>query len=939
MVGMFSQGLPFDLDIACPINIPWQAAAEPEISASGSLTDEAEEQDEGYDYLSRRYWETLYLPESLAPVEGLCAHLLRIRRDLPLETSDNLGSVDGRQSKLELSDIKLFKDQSLRDTVEGDYNGAKTLEDQEQAEQYIGNARLPLDKSITKKKRKRDPANRSIEEIRSPLHRLLLTIPQLERKHRQGVAVVLSRAMSRYCGLPYPSTSDVSLQRNADDSAAALPSADNKASHYFSRLEMSILENAIKIRNTSGKAEDDMVALHRNIDAEVEQWYQESRSAKSHRELQAGSADGIVLESPRHSGQAARGAGAQVSAQFLDVRAKKEELLTSVMSARIKSLKGQLERREVLLQVILLLVINHLYGTATPLDQETGDASEEEDDVQLEDPESEYRQRKLKKKEKKSRTTLASIIHETSADVPRVARWKRRRSISMAVEDEDRPPPNPAVMLDLFADRVTLWQAIGVGIHGDDGLKSNHGASKTGDSLDCEVASDTDDQYGSSRPSLAGSGTRRAALPSARSMEEWDWIQKFCVCIIERYFLVINRKFCESFHLKVFGEALASTEPDGEQDQLIDNYDVASVHTVNTDTSAGGRERSFSPAASVTSVTSRANSLLESSHSLEPSSGLNGDQHGQFSVEPPFNRKPGVNSTNTRDSLPRAKSNANSSQLFKNRQVGFTRTNSSYLSATANGSVSIVMGKRKTMVVPIPVNKLPRAERKVSGGNAMFSPSKRVVHTTTARKPAAMGNRRSVSGGEDSRYQTESQASGSATLALATPSKPRANQIMARGATGHTYVRVTSRQRPGANVQAHDVSNDRNFGSSISDHSAGFVAEIPALTSSRRRTMDQQVLGRTTSLSITSRVSSDHVLLGHRLTSERYMSVKAPFGMENTETDDLADFMVDTDDEDEPSLGNGMVSNRGLNKTLLRSRGMHADQDVHEVPETPLKAR
>lgn len=407
-------------------------------------------------------------------------------------------------------------------------------------------------------------------------------------------------------------------------------------------------------------------------------------------------------------------------------------------------------------------------------------------------------------------------------------------------------------------------------------------------------------------------------------------------------FLDINRKFCESFHLKVFGEALTPSELDGDQDQVMDNYDVGSVHTVNTDASAGAGERSFSRAGSVTSVTSRSTIRLESTHSLEPSLGVNGDKHGYPSVENAFGRKPSTNNTNSRDPLPRAKSNANSSQLFKNRQVGFTRTNSSYLSATPNGSVSIVMGKRKTMVVPIPANKLPRAERKVSGGNDVLLLIKRVicllsqtfVDPTIPKKPAAMGNRRSVTGGEDSRYQSESQPSGPATLAFATPSKPRANQFVARSSAAHMYVRDAARQEPTANGQARGVMIPRNFGSSISDHSAGFVAETPALPNGRRRTMDQQALGRNTSFSVTSKAFSDN-----QRATESYMSAKTPFAMESMDADDLADFMVDTDDEDEPSLDNGMVGSRGLNDTLLQSRNTQVDQDVQEVPETPLKAR
>jgi hypothetical protein len=81
-------------------------------------------------------------------------------------------------------------------------------------------------------------------------------------------------------------------------------------------------------------------------------------------------------------------------------------------------------------------------------------------------------------------------------------------------------------------------------------------------------------------------------------------------------------------------------------------------------------------------------------------------------------REPGVSDARgngkTGVNLPRTKSTTTSSQLFRNRQVGFSRTNSSLLAATGTGSVSIIMGKRKTMVVPAG-GRIP-AERKVSGG-------------------------------------------------------------------------------------------------------------------------------------------------------------------------------------------------------------------------------
>lgn len=309
-------------------------------------------------------------------MESLCADLLRIRRDPSVGTSGSLGLIDGQPSNLELSDVAAGKNESRQSTAEGNYNGAKMSEIMEQEEQYLENGSLvsnlvinashvqthrihsdilqSAEKAVSKKKRKREPADRSTEEARSPLHRLLLTIPQLERKHRQDVAAVLSRALSHHYGLSCLVKSNVPTQQNVHDPSGASLLADSKTSDYLSPLEIRILENALKIRNTSGKAEDDMTALHRTIDAEVEQWYQERRSAKSHTKLQLGSADGIALDSQRHSGQTPDAADTQAPVRLLDVHAKKEELLASVMAARIKSLKEQLERREYVLFNLLL---------------------------------------------------------------------------------------------------------------------------------------------------------------------------------------------------------------------------------------------------------------------------------------------------------------------------------------------------------------------------------------------------------------------------------------------------------------------------------------------------------------------------------------------------------------------------------------------------------
>jgi hypothetical protein len=156
---------------------------------------------------------------------------------------------------------------------------------------------------------------------------------------------------------------------------------------------------------------------------------------------------------------------------------------------------------------------------------------------------------------------------------------------------------------------------------------------------------------------------------------------------------------------------------------------------------------------------------------------------------------------------------------------------------------------------------------------------------------------------------------------------------MVRGTTVNAYVRDISRLESGTNAQGNDTSNIRNYGSSITDHFAGFVAETSALQNDRRRTMDQQTLGMNSSFSITPTAFTNQ----RRISGSS--SVQAPFGMENLETDDLADFMVDTDDEDEPSLNDGRIGNRGLGKSVLQPRDAQVEQDVQEVPETPLKAR
>lgn len=52
--------LPLELDIECPIALPWHSSNPP----TASPDDETQQL---YEYIQRRYWETLYLPEVRPP--------------------------------------------------------------------------------------------------------------------------------------------------------------------------------------------------------------------------------------------------------------------------------------------------------------------------------------------------------------------------------------------------------------------------------------------------------------------------------------------------------------------------------------------------------------------------------------------------------------------------------------------------------------------------------------------------------------------------------------------------------------------------------------------------------------------------------------------------------------------------------------------------------
>jgi hypothetical protein len=161
---------------------------------------------------------------------------------------------------------------------------------------------------------------------------------------------------------------------------------------------------------------------------------------------------------------------------------------------------------------------------------------------------------------------------------------------------------------------------------------------------------------------------------------------------------------------------LATSEPLDIQDPSIEvDRDDTSVHSFNSGTLGERSRGSFSRAPSVTSLSS--STRMERTISADPTTGQSLDRMTGIVADSRNTGKPSIHKTASANSLSRTTSSTGSAHLFKNRQVGFSRTNSSLVTANSSGPVSIFMGKRKTMVVPLG-NRLPPT-RKVSGGNSM----------------------------------------------------------------------------------------------------------------------------------------------------------------------------------------------------------------------------
>lgn len=138
-----------------------------------------------------------------------------------------------------------------------------------------------------------------------------------------------------------------------------------------------------------------------------------------------------------------------------------------------------------------------------------------------------------KRKKKISRTDAFSAAEKASR---KTERQDRRKSKSAHRQSDNHRglgegtdvAHSPEDMLDMLADRVALWHAVGVGSERATGSSGGHRFHADG--LDYHLGSDSDVELESVRNPAAGSSIK----PNKRAMEEWDWVQRFCVNIVER---------------------------------------------------------------------------------------------------------------------------------------------------------------------------------------------------------------------------------------------------------------------------------------------------------------------------------------------------------------------------------------------------------------------
>lgn len=184
-------------------------------------------------------------------------------------------------------------------------------------------------------------------------------------------------------------------------------------------------------------------------------------------------------------------------------------------------------------------------------------------------------------------------------------------------------------------------------------------------------------------------------------------------------------------------------------------------------------------------------------------------------------------------------------------------------------------------------------------------------------KPTDLAARRSTSGGNPSRHAAP-QGPGPATLALATPAKPRGNHFSHRPSIHHYPTE-------GTNNGYRQEMTRHTSSSTLLGRPGDFVAETPALPGGRQQSRSAATFTRAPSLST--------------YPSGRFGgTAQNGFDAQAAGDDDLADFMVDTDEEDDGVLFSGGNRRRSSHATQGRPSVRHSVEDVPEVPETPMKA-
>ena len=461
------------------------------------------------------------------------------------------------------------------------------------------------------------------------------------------------------------------------------------------------------------------------------------------------------------------------------------------------------------------------------------------------------------------------------------------------------PASEPIAALDLLTDRLTVWQAIG--------------------GTEVAVYSEKD---------VRGWINGKKILAGEKDGEE-DWVKRFWRIVVWPLFGSRRRnmdsggdgdgdgdrsteveKFVRGMHRKVFGADVAMEEDDAPKTNGMEVEPVVAVapkRTMKRESSviavnppglgtSNSGQSTFIRSASVQAVQmgagSSRRSSMESNSSVRMLSTSMKDPSRAGSMGPPA-PAPGrrvsgnghvpdsldldeseLDSLGRSGSLRRSTSRVNSGMnLFKGREVGFSRSNSfkpiessgsnsqAGNSSGQNGSgsgsgsgilaggvplgrtssamagMNVILGKRKTMIVP---------KDKTSSGSF-------IKPTDPANRSVAPGG----SGGLQKSFSTS-------MLAMATPSKPRYES------------RLTAESQPIPMAAAPALS--------------AFVAETPSNASVRRQTADNRF-----STNKASWESTRQVLFPTATGSQG----EGGSSLKGEDQHGLADFMEDTDDEDD----------------------------------------